>query len=130
MIKSMAKKKKTILIVEDDKYLSKAYAIKIKNAGFDILMTDNGSDGLSVAKDKKPDLIVLDLLLPRIDGFEFLKRIKADQELKNIPVITISVLGQKTDQEKALSLGAEAYFIKTDYKLEEIIEKIKGYIGE
>lgn len=124
----MAKKKKTILIVEDDKYLTKAYAIKIKNAGFDVLLSGNGEEGLIMAKDNKPDLIVLDLLLPRIDGFEFLKRIKADADLKTIPVITISVLGQKTDQEKALALGAEAYFIKTEYKLEEIIDRIKGYL--
>lgn len=126
----MAKKKKTILIVEDDRYLTKAYAIKIKNAGFDVLLSGNGEEGLIMAKDNKPDLIVLDLLLPRVDGFEFLKRIKADNDLKNIPVLTISVLGQKNDQEKALALGAEAYFIKTEYKLEEIVERIKGYLKQ
>jgi len=124
----MAKKKKTILIVEDDKYLSKAYSIKIKNAGFNILLSSNGLDGLSIAKEKKPDLVVLDLLLPRVDGFEFLKRIKADEKTKNIPVLAISVLGQKADQERAMALGAEEYFIKTEYKLEEIIEKIREYL--
>jgi len=126
----MAKKKKTILIVEDDRYLTKAYSIKIKNAGFNVLLADNGLDGLLVAKEKKPDLIVLDLLLPKVDGFEFLKRIKADEEMKNIPVLTISVLGQKNDQQKAIDLGAEAYFIKTEYKLGEIIDKIKGYLDK
>lgn len=126
----MAKKKKTILIVEDDRYLTKAYSIKIKNAGFNVLLSDNGSDGLLIAKEKKPDLIVLDLLLPRVDGFEFLKRIKADEEMKNIPVLTISVLGQKTDQQRALDLGAEAYFIKTEYKLGEIVDKIKEYLNK
>lgn len=124
----MVKKKKTILIVEDDKFLMKAYSIKIKNAGFNVLSSSNGEEGLQMAKERKPDIIVLDLLLPRVDGFEFLKRIKADDELKSIPVLTISVLGQKNDQEKALSLGAEAYFIKTEYKLEEIIDKIKEYL--
>lgn len=124
----MVKRKKTILIVEDDKYLSKAYSIKIKNAGFKVILSDNGLDGLSMAKEKKPDLIVLDLLLPRVDGFEFLKRIKADKDLKSIPVLTISVLGQKLDQERALALGAEEYFIKTEYKLEEIVDKIKEYL--
>jgi len=124
----MAKKKKTILIVEDDKYLTKAYSIKIKNAGFNVLLSGNGEDGLAMAKEKKPDLIVLDLLLPRVDGFEFLKQIKADDELKGIPVLTISVLGQKSDQERALALGAEAYFIKTEYKLEDIVDRIKEYL--
>lgn len=124
----MPKNKKTILIVEDDKYLSRAYSIKIKKAGLNVILADNGEDGLEIAKKKKPDLIVLDLLLPRVDGFEFLKRIKADEKIKGIPVITISVLGQKIDQEKALSLGAEAYFIKTEYKLEEIIDKIREYL--
>lgn len=126
----MTKRKKTILIVEDDKYLAKAYSIKIKNAGFNVLLSDNGLDGLSTAKEKKPDLIVLDLLLPRVDGFEFLKQIKTDEKLKNIPVITISVLGQKADQERALALGAEAYFIKTEYKLGEIVDKIKEYLNK
>lgn len=126
----MAKKKKTILIVEDDRYLTKAYSIKIKNAGFNVLLADNGSDGLLIAKQKKPDLIVLDLLLPKVDGFEFLKRIKADEEMKDIPVLTISVLGQKTDQQRALDLGAEAYFIKTEYKLGEIVDKIKEYLNK
>ncbi|MFA6096817.1 MAG: response regulator [Candidatus Paceibacterota bacterium] len=124
----MAKKKKTILIVEDDRYLTKAYSIKIKNAGFNVLLSANGEDGLVMAKEKKPDLIVLDLLLPRVDGFEFLKQIKADDELKGIPVLTISVLGQKSDQERALALGAEAYFIKTEYKLEDIVDRIKEYL--
>ncbi|MFZ2970287.1 MAG: response regulator [Minisyncoccia bacterium] len=126
----MAKNKKTILIVEDDRYLLKAYVIKTEKAGFDVLTATNGREGLEIAKEKKPDLIILDLLLPGVDGFEFLKIIKKDEELKNIPVITISVLGQKIDQERALSLGAEAYFIKTDFKLEEIIEKIKEYLDK
>ncbi len=119
---------KKILIVEDDHYLLKAYRIKMEKSGFDVVTAVDGLEGLKLAKKEKPDLIVLDLLLPKIDGFEFLKKIKSDEELKNIPVITISVLGQKTDQERAIALGAEEYFIKTDYKLEEIIGKIKEYL--
>lgn len=125
----MADKKK-VLIVEDDHYLLKAYCIKMEKAGFSVITAMDGLEGLEIAKKEKPSLIVLDLLLPKIDGFEFLKKIKSDEELKNIPVITISVLGQKADQERAIALGAEEYFIKTDYKLEEIIKKIKEYLNK
>lgn len=124
----MNKTRSKILIVEDDKFLLKAYKIKLEKEGFDIIMASDGNMGLEMAKKDPPSLILLDLMLPKMDGFEFLKKIKSDEKLKHIPVITISVLSQKADHEKAMELGAEGYFIKTDYTLEEIIEKIKNYL--
>ncbi len=124
----MAKKGKKVLIVEDDRFLVKAYQIKFNSAGFNIISATDGAAGLELARKELPALIILDLMLPKMNGFEFLKAIKADEKTRHIPVITISVLGQSADQEKALSLGAEDYFIKTDHTIEEIAEKIKSYV--
>ena len=124
----MENKKKKILIIEDDKFLLKAYEIKFKQSDFDVILATDGISGFELAEKEKPSLIILDLMLPRMNGFEFLKKIKSDEKLKNIPVIVISVLGQKVDQERAIKLGAEKYFIKTDYTLEEIIKNLKNIL--
>lgn len=123
----MKKEKTKILIVEDDNFLVKAYQIKFGREGFDVFIAMDGDEGLTMAKKEKPTLIILDLMLPKMNGFEFLKKIKSDEGLKNIPVVALSNLGQKSDQEKAISLGAAEYFIKTEHTLEEIIEKISKY---
>lgn len=120
----MIGKAKKILIVEDDKFLLKAYQIKLVQAGFKLFAAEDGEKGVELAKKYLPDLVILDLMLPKLTGFEFLKRVKKDPKTKNIPVVVLSVLGQKTDWEKAMELGAAEYFIKTDYTLDEIIKKI------
>jgi DNA-binding response OmpR family regulator len=127
--KIIMKKNNLILIIEDDQFLLKAYEIKLKKEGFDVILAKNGIAGLFLAEEKLPSLIILDLMLPKINGFEILKKLKHTEALKNIPVIVISVLGQKMDQEKAIMLGAEKYLIKTDHTLEEIIKNIKKYLA-
>jgi DNA-binding response OmpR family regulator len=124
----MKKEKTKILIVEDDNFLIKAYQIKFEREGFNVFIAMDGDEGLKVVNKEKPALIVLDLMLPKMNGFEFLKKIKSDESTKNIPVIALSNLGQRADQEKALSLGAVEYFIKTEHTLEEIVEKISKYL--
>lgn len=124
----MKKEKAKILIVEDDNFLIKAYQIKFERAGFNVFIALDGDEGLKVSKKEMPDLIILDLMLPKMNGFEFLKKIKSDEKLKNIPVVALSNLGQRSDQEKAFSLGAAEYFIKTEHTLEEIINKISKYL--
>lgn len=124
----MPETKEKILVVEDDKFLIKAYNIKFTRAGFEVITATDGAEGLEMAKKELPKLILLDLMLPKIDGFEFLKRMAADESLKNIPVIVLSNLGQQTDKERALALGAKEYLIKADYSLDEIIEKSNKYI--
>jgi len=121
-------KKIEILTIEDDKFLLKAYKIKFSQAGFDIITATDGATGLELAKKEMPAVILLDLMLPKMNGFEFLKKIKSDEQTKNIPVLVLSNLGQKDDRERATSLGAVEYLIKTDCKLEEIVEKIRKYI--
>ncbi len=123
----MAKQKKKILIVEDDKFLIKAYEIKFRKEGFDIMLAGDGLAGLESAK-KKPDLVILDLMLPKLNGFELLEHIKKDEQLKKIPVVVLSNLGQKADMDKVMSLGAADYLVKTEYSLEEIIKKVKKYL--
>jgi len=126
----MTNKNVKILIIEDDEFLLKAYSIKLKKENFNVIPVTDGASGLKLAKKEKPSLIILDLMLPRMNGFEFLKKIKSDQKLKDIPIpiIVISVLGQKTDQEKAIKLGAEKYLIKTDHTLEAIIKNINNIL--
>lgn len=117
-----------ILIVEDDKFLRDIAVMKLKHEGFDIDSATDGGEGLEMAKKNTFDLILLDIILPGIDGFEVLKRIKEDPKLKNIPIILLSNLGQKSDIDKGIALGATDYIIKAHHTLDEIIEKIKNVI--
>lgn len=118
----MAKK---ILIVEDDKFLRELIGQKLLKEGYDIVEAVDGEKGIKSAKDEKPDLILLDLILPGMDGFEVLTKIKEDSEIAEIPVIILSNLGQKDDIEKGLKMGAADYLIKAHFTPGEIIDKIK-----
>ena len=119
-----------ILIIEDDSFLSEMYATKLTQAGFKVEIADNGQEGFAKIKEGKPDLVLLDIVLPKMDGFEILKIIKADDQLKNIPVIMLTNLGQKTEVEKGLVLGANAYIIKAHYTPAAVMEKIKEVLGK
>lgn len=119
----MAKK---ILIIEDDKFLRELIARKLMENNFSISEAIDGEEGIKKIKEEKPDLILLDLILPGIDGFEVLGRMKEDEEVSSTPVIILSNLGQKEDVEKGLNLGAVDYLIKAHFTPSEIIEKIKN----
>lgn len=121
----MAKK---ILIVEDDKFLRELIARKLTDEGFEIIEAVDGEDGIKKIKEMKPDLVLLDLILPSIDGFEVLSRVKGDASLTSIPIIILSNLGQKEEVEKGLDLGAVDYLIKAHFTPGEIIEKIKNIL--
>jgi DNA-binding response OmpR family regulator len=114
-----------ILILEDDKFLRELIAQKLKKEGFLIIEAIDGEEGLKKIKEEKPNLILLDLILPGIDGFEVLEKIKGARESAKIPVIILSNLGQKDDVEKGMKLGATDYLIKAHFTPGEIIEKIK-----
>lgn len=118
-------KKRKILIIEDDKFLRDLITKKLQKEGFNIIEAVDGEHGLKKVKDEKPDLILLDLILPGIDGFTVLIEMKKDHGLALIPVIILSNLGQKDDIEKGLKLGAIDYLIKAHFTPGEIIEKIK-----
>lgn len=114
-----------VLLVEDDVFLSGIYQKKFEMEGYKISTADNGDKGLADAKKKKPDIILLDVLLPKMDGFSVLKELKADPSTKPIPVILLTNLGQKDDVEKGLEAGAVDYLIKAHFKPSEIVEKVK-----
>lgn len=115
-----------ILVIEDDKFLKELISEKLEEEGYESIIAIDGAEGLKKAKEEKPDLILLDLILPEMDGFEVLSRIKRDSDLSLIPVIILSNLGQREDVEKGLKLGAVDYLIKAHFTLDEIIEKIKN----
>ena len=116
---------KTILIVEDDKFLRELIAKKLIKENFEVSEAIDGEEGIKKVKSEQPDLVLLDLILPGIDGFEVLSKMKEDSSLVSIPVIILSNLGQKEDVEKGLKLGAADYLIKAHFTPGEIIDKIK-----
>lgn len=116
---------KKILLVEDDPFVSDIYNTKFREEGFEIEVAADGQDCLNKLEDKKPDLLVLDIVLPKIDGWEILKKIKDNENLKDLKVVILSNISQKEDVEKGLNFGAIEYFIKAHYTPTEICEKIK-----
>lgn len=122
--------KKKIAVVEDDPFLSKAFFLKLSNAGFEVFSVKDGLEAIDIIKKELPDIILLDLMLPHRSGFEILADIKSDEKLKNIPVLILSNLGQEEEKERGLKMGAKEYLVKTDIKLEEVVKKINGYLNE
>lgn len=125
----MADAKVKVLIVDDDAFLSGIYATKLELEGFEVVSARDGEEGLKTAMKEKPALILLDVLMPKLDGFEVLKRLKADAETKSIPVIMLTNLGQKEDIEKGIQDGAADYLIKAHFVPAEAVEKIKKVLG-
>jgi len=121
---------KTILFIEDEPTIQKSISRFLEKEGYEVKSALDGEIGLETAKKIKPDLILLDLILPKKDGFEVLKELKKEEATKNIPVIALTNLEESDNIEKVLSLGATAYLIKANYKLEEIVEKIKQILNQ
>ena len=121
---------KTILFIEDESALQKTFGEILQQEGYEMISALDGEIGLKLAKTKSPDLILLDLVLPRVHGFEVLKKLKEDKETKDIPVIVLTNLEEMGDIDKAIELGATTYLVKTQYSLEEVVEKIKKALGE
>ena len=121
---------KKILLVEDDSFIIDIYVTKLKEVGFSVQSAVNGEDALAKIKQGKPDLVLLDIVLPEVNGFEFLQEIKSIPELKNVPVIVLSNLGQKKEVERGLGLGAAKYLIKAHYTPSEVVAEIKQLLSE
>ncbi len=115
-----------ILIIEDEKAIAKALELKLKKAGFDAKSVSNGKEGIDMLKEEKYDLILLDLVMPIMDGFATLEELK---KMKiETPVIILSNLSQEGDEKKALELGAKDFFIKSNTSLSFIVDKVKQFI--
>lgn len=115
-----------ILLIEDDKFLRELIIQKLGREGFEVAEAPEGEGGLLKMKEEKPDLVLLDLILPGIDGFEVLSRMKKDSAFASISVIILSNLGQRDDVQKGIDLGADDYLIKAHFTPGEIVEKIKA----
>ena len=114
-----------LLVVEDDKFLRDLIVQKLQREGFATIEAIDGEEALKLAKEAAPNLILLDLILPGLDGFEVLRQVKADANTKSIPIIVLSNLGQKEDMDKAFSSGADDFMVKANFTPGEIIAKIK-----
>jgi len=121
---------KKILIVEDDKFLRELVVTSLTKKNYIVLEALDGEEGIKKTKEEKPDLVLLDLVLPGMDGFEVLTQIKSDPAVSSIPVIIFSNLGQKEDVEKGLALGASGYLVKAHFVLSEVVAKIKQLLDE
>jgi len=121
---------KVILFIEDESALHKTLGKVLEDEGYQVNSALDGAAGLNLAKTLNPDIILLDLILPKIHGFEVLRKLKEAEETKEIPVIVLTNLESMGDIEKALELGATTYLVKASYSLKEVVEKIKGVLGE
>ncbi len=121
---------KIILFIEDESALQKTFGEILTQEGYQMISALDGEIGLRLARDKKPDLILLDLILPKVNGFDVLRKLKEDKETKDIPVIVLTNLEEMGNVDKAIELGATTYLVKASYGLEEIVEKIKKALGE
>jgi len=119
-----------VLLVEDDTFLVGMYVTKLQLEHFNTLVATEGEQGLMLAKQHLPDLILLDIVLPKMDGFLVLEELKRDPETRPIPVILLTNLGQKKDIERGIALGASDYLIKAHFMPSEVIEKIKKVIEQ
>ncbi len=122
--------KGTILIVEDQDGFRRIYSDVLSKEGYDVLTAPDGEKGWELSREKRPHLILLDLGLPKIDGFEVLRRLRADNATKAIPVIIFSVMGEQKDIKKALEMGANDYTVKGFYTPRQILSKIKEQLDQ
>lgn len=122
---------KTILIIEDDNFLQGLEAKKLKNEGYEILVAANADEAFKIIDKKTPiDLVLLDLLLPEVDGFTILGKIRENETIKDIPVVVFSNLSEEKDIEHAKKLGISEFMVKSNFTLDELVDKVRSLIGQ
>lgn len=121
--------KKKILLVEDDAALASVYKTRLEAEDFDVRHVDNGEDALSAAIDYRPDLIVLDVMMPKIDGFDVLDILRQTPETTSMRVIMLTALSQAKDKERAEQLGADDYLVKSQVVITDVIARIRHHLG-
>ena len=122
--------KKKILIVEDDNFVAEVYSTKLLEMGHEVRIAQNGQEGISCAKEDKPDLILLDIIMPVMDGSEMIEELKKNSDWKDIPVILLTNVGEKDSIDKFRKTGIKDYLIKSHFTPAEVIEKIEKALGE
>ena len=123
----MAKK---ILIIEDEEIIFTLIQKKLSQLGYNVLVSRDGQDGLKTMRKEKPDLILLDMVMPKVGGLEVLERMAKEKELKNIPVVVISNSGQPVEIDRAQKLGAKDWLVKTEFDPQEVVDKVVKQIGK
>ena len=121
----MSGEPRRILVAEDDRFLRKAAEMALKRQGYIVLTAADGEEALRVAQSELPDLILLDLIMPKLNGFDVLQALKKEAPTALIPVIVLSNLGQDRDVQQAMDAGATAYFIKTDLSLQALVQRVE-----
>jgi DNA-binding response OmpR family regulator len=114
-----------VLLAEDDRFLRKAAAAMLRRQGFTVLTAEDGEEALHIARAETPDLILLDLIMPKMQGFEVLKALKCDPQTSPVPVIILSNLGQESDSRAAREMGALDYWVKANLALEELVKRVE-----
>lgn len=122
-------KKIKILIIEDDSYISDMYKIKFESENFETIIAGDGIEGMKFLEKETPDIILLDIVMPQVDGFSVLKMIKKDKKLEKTPVILLTNLSQKENIERGFELGASGYIVKAHFTPSEVVKKIKETLG-
>ncbi|HEY5442213.1 MAG TPA: response regulator [Candidatus Saccharimonadales bacterium] len=121
---------KRILLVEDDDALANVYVSRLQAEGFDIRRVNNGEDALATALSYHPDLVVLDVMMPKVSGFDVLDILRNTPETANLKIIMLTALGQPSDQERAKSLGVDEYLIKSQVVIADVVDRIRHHLGE
>ncbi len=119
-----------ILIIEDDSFISDMYKIKLESEGFDVNVAPDGIQGLEEAGKWHPDLILLDIVMPKMDGFTVLQNLKQQPATQGVPVVMLTNLGQRDSVERGLKLGAKDYIIKAHFTPLEVVEKVKEFLNK
>ncbi|MBI4090025.1 MAG: response regulator [Candidatus Kerfeldbacteria bacterium] len=119
-----------VLVVEDEKMLAEMYATKFTMEGFSVEKANDGSDGLAKAKATQPDVILLDIIMPKLDGFAVLKELRRDAKFKQTPIILLTNLGQDDDIKKGKELGADDYFVKSNHTPADVVSKVKAVLAK
>jgi DNA-binding response OmpR family regulator len=126
----MPTKKPRILLAEDDKFICKAYKDGLSKAGFEMVIAHDGNEAMEKIKLDKPDLVLLDLIMPDKGGFEVLEELKMDNTFKKMPVVILSNLGQDSDIKQGKDLGAVDYLVKSNLSMKQVIEKVKLHLAK
>jgi DNA-binding response OmpR family regulator len=120
---------KRILLVEDDDALASVYLLRIQAEGFDVRRVTNGEDALAAALDYRPDLVLLDVMMPKVSGFEVLDILRNTPETANLKIIILTALSQDSDKKRAEELGADDYLVKSQVVIADVIDRIKQHLG-
>ncbi len=122
--------KHKIVLCEDDEILSRVIQEELKESGFEVYSAKDGEKGVKLVRDKRPDLVLCDVLMPKMDGFQALEELKKSPDTQDIPVIMLTMLSKDEDIKKGLQLGANDYIVKSQHAVAEIVDKVKSFFGD